>query len=200
VAAPAYTGNVANVVLPSPKDLPSVGGLYWGPTTAAVPDAAFTIASSMNHLGFVGAEGVDDKEDRATKKIYDWGGDTIAIPQESFGSSWTFTLLEFLNPEVAKANYRIANVTVTAASSSHGNQLAIVQTSDTYDWRTWLLDCFSPGGKRVQLFKPMGRVQSKDTMKIARTDVLASRLTVDFLPDATGKYTYIRTDDGLLTA
>jgi hypothetical protein len=200
VAAPTFTGNVNNVVLPSPKDLPSVGGLYWGPSNAAIPDATFAIASTMKHLGFVGAEGVDDKEDRATKKIYDWGGDTIAIPQESFGSSWSFTLLEFLNPEVAKMNYRIANVTAAAATSSHGNQLSIIQTSDTYDWRTWLLDCFSPGGKRVQLFKPTGRVQTKEVLKIARTDVLASRVTVEFLPDNTGAYTYIRTDDGLLSA
>jgi hypothetical protein len=200
MAAPAYTGNVNNVVLPAPKDLPTVGGMYWGPLTAAVPDSAFTIASSMAHLGFVGAEGVDDKEDRNTKKIFDWGGDTVAIPQENFAASWTFTLLEFLNPEVAKLNYRIANVTTVAATTGHGAQLSILQTSDTLDWRTWLLDTYSPGGKRVQFFKPMGRVQSKDTLKIARTDVLASRVTVEFMPDATGRYGYIRTDDGILSA
>jgi hypothetical protein len=106
VAAPTYTGNVNNVVLPSPKELPTVGGLYAGPTTAAVPDAAFTIASSMVHLGFVGAEGVDEKEDRNTKSIYDWGGDTIAKPQENYGLSITFTLMEFLNAEVAKVSYK----------------------------------------------------------------------------------------------
>jgi hypothetical protein len=143
---------------------------------------------------------VDDKEDRNNKKIYDWGGDTIAIPQETFGSTWTFTLMEFLNPEVAKINYRIANVTTSVATSGHGALMSIAQTSDTYDWRTWLLDAFSPGGKRVQVFKPYGRVASKDTLKWARTDVLATRLTVEFLPDATGRYGYIRTDDGILSA
>lgn len=200
MAAPTFTGKTSNVVLPSPKDLPTVGGLYWGPLTAAVPDSAFTIASSMAHLGFVGAEGIDEKEDRNTKKIFDWGGDTVAIPQENFALAWTFTLLEYLNPEVAKLNYRIANVTTVAASSTHGAQLSILQTSDTYDWRTWLIDTFSPGGKRVQFFKPLGRVQTKDTLKIARTDVLATRVTVEFLPDNSGNYGYIRTDDGLLTS
>lgn len=200
VAAPTYTGNVNNVILPSPKELPTVGGLYAGPTTAAVPDAAFTIATSMVHLGFVGAEGVDEKEDRNTKSIYDWGGDTIAKPQENFGLSITFTLMEFLNPEVAKVNYRTANVTATAATTTTGARLAIVQTSDVLDMRSWLLDTYAPGGKRVQKFYPLGRIESKDTLKWARTDVLASRVTVVFFPDATGRYGYIRTDDGIFSA
>lgn len=200
MAAPTYTGNVNNVILPSPKELPTVGGLYAGPTTAAVPDAAFTIATSMVHLGFVGAEGVDEKEDRNTKSIYDWGGDTIAKPQENFGLSITFTLMEFLNPEVAKVNYRTANVTATAATTTTGARLAIVQTSDVLDMRSWLLDTYAPGGKRVQKFYPLGRIESKDTLKWARTDVLASRVTVVFFPDATGRYGYIRTDDGIFSA
>lgn len=200
MAAPTYTGNVNNVVLPSPKELPTVGGLYAGPLTAAVPSSTFTIDPLMNHLGFVGAEGVDEKEDRNTKSIYDWGGDTIAKPQENYGLAITFMLMEFLNPEVAKVVYRAANVTANVATTLHGNQLAIIQTSDVLDMKTWLLDTYSPGGKRVQKFYPLGRIETKDTLKWARTDVLASRVTVVFFPDASGNYGYLRSDDGLLAA
>ncbi|OBH07934.1 hypothetical protein [Mycobacterium sp. E1747] len=200
MAAPTFTGNVNNVVLPSPKDLPSVGGIYVGPLSAAVPDAAFTIDALMNHLGFIGSDGFDDKEDRSVKAIYDWGGDTIAKPQENYGKTATFTMLEFLKPEVAKFAYKASNVTATAATSTHGNQLSIKVTSDTLDMQTILVDTFSPGGKRVMQFYPLGRIESKDTMKWARTDVLAHRVTVSFLPDTTGAYCYIRTDDGLLSA
>lgn len=200
MAAPTYTGNVNNVILPSPKELPSVGGLYAGPTDSTVPDAAFTIDTDMVHLGFVGAEGVDEKEDRNTKSIYDWGGDTIAKPQENYGLAITFTLMEFLKPDVAKTVYRTANVSIVAANSTHGAQLSILQTSDVLDMRSWLLDTYSPGGKRVMKFYPLGRIESKDTLKWARTDVLASRVTVTFFPDATGRYGYIRTDDGVLSA
>lgn len=200
VAAPTFTGNVNNVVLPSPKDLPSVGGIYWGPLTAAVPDADFTIANTMKHLGFIGADGFDDKEDRSVKPIYDWGGDTIANPQENFGKTATFTLMEFLNPEVAKFVYKTSNVTVTAATATNGEQLAIKVTSDRLDNGTLLVDTFAPGGKRVMQFFPLANIESKDTMKWARTDVLASRVTVRFLPDSTGAYCYIRTDNGLLSA
>lgn len=197
---PLFTGNVNNVVLPSPKDLPAVGGIYVGPLSAAVPDASFTIAPTMNHLGFIGGDGFDDKEDRSTKAIYDWGGDTIAKPQENYGKTATFTLIEFLNPNVAKFAYKASNVTATAATTTHGNQLSIKVTSDTLDMQTVLVDTFSPGGKRVMQFYPLGRIESKDTMKWSRTDVLAHKVTVFFLPDTTGAYCYIRTDDGLLSA
>lgn len=200
VAAPTFTGKVNNVVLPSPKDLPSVGGIWVGPLSAAVPGADFAIPNTMNHLGFIGADGFDDKEDRSTKAIYDWGGDTIAKPQENFGKTATFTMLEFLNPDVAKFAYGSKNVSTSAATSSHGDQLAIKVTSDTLDMQTMLVDTFSPGGKRVQQFYPLGRIESKDTLKWARTDVLAHRVTVFFLPDSTGTYCYIRTDNGLLSA
>lgn len=200
MAAPAYTGNVNNVVLPSPKDLPSVGGLYVGPTSATIPDVAFTIDTSMKHLGFVGGEGVDEKEDRNVKSIYDWGGDTIAKPQETYGLAITFTLMEFLRPDVAKTVYRTANVTAVASNTTHGAQLSIAQTSDLLEYHSWLLDTFAPGGKHVQKFYPVGRIESKDVLKWSRTDVLASRVTVSFLPDATGRYGYIRSDDGLLSA
>lgn len=200
MTSPTYTGNVANVVLPSPKELPTIGGLYGGPLGAAVPDAAFTIDNTMVHYGFIGADGIDEKEDRATKKIFDWGGDTVANPQESYGLSATFTLLEFLNPEVAKALHGTANVTVTAATVSAGRKMAILQTSDVLDSKSWLWDTFAPGGKRIQKFFPIGRIESKDSLKWARTDVLAARVTVTFFPDATGRYSYTRTDDGILAS
>lgn len=200
MAAPTYTGNVNNVILPSPKELPTVGGLYAGPLTAAVPDSAFTIANTMIHLGFIGADGIDEKEDRSTKSTFDWGGDTIAKPQENYGLSATFTLMEYLNPEVAKIVNKASNVTVTAANSSHGAQMAILQTSDILDMKTWLIDSFSPGGKRAQKFFPMGRIESKESLKWARTDVLAARVTVVFFPDSTGRYSYTRTDDGILSS
>lgn len=200
VAVPTYTGNVNNLVLPSPKDLPSVGGIYIGPKTAAVPDAAFTIDSGMTHLGFIGADGFDDKEDRSTKAIYDWGGDTLAMPQDHFGKTATFTLMEFLNADVAKFVYKTSNVSASAATTGHGARLSIKVTSDVLDNKTMLVDTFSPGGKRVMQFFPSAQIQSKDTLKWSRTDVLAHRVTVFFLPDTTGAYCYIRTDDGMLSA
>jgi hypothetical protein len=150
--------------------------------------------------GFIGADGFDDKEDRSTKAIYDWGGDTLAMPQDHFGKTATFTLMEFLNADVAKFVYRTSNVSASAATTGHGARLSIKVTSDVLDNKTMLVDTFSPGGKRVMQFFPSAQIQSKDTLKWSRTDVLAHRVTVFFLPDTTGAYCYIRTDDGMLSA
>ena len=195
-----FTGDVNNIVLPSPKNLPTIGGLYVGPLTATVPDAAFTIDSAMKLMGFVGQDGVDEKEDRSTKKIFAWGSDIVASPQESYSLSATFTLYEFLNADVAKTVYGAANVTATAATTTAGSRLSIMQTADQLADHTWLLDTYSPGGKRVQKFFPIGHITSKDTQKWSNTEVLAHRVTVDFYPDNTGRFSYTRTDNGILSA
>lgn len=199
MAAPSYTGTVGNVVLPSPKDLPSVGGIYVAPTTVSVP-TNFTIDSGAKHLGFIGADGVDEKEDRNVKNIYDWGGDTIATPQENYNLMVSFTLLEWLNPEVQKVLHRTANVTVTAATSSAGTKMSVLQTSDLLEMRSWYLDTYAPGGKHILKFYPLGRVESKDVLKFARTDVLATKVSVRCFPDSTGAYSYMNTDDNVFSA
>jgi len=197
---PTYVGNVANIILPSPKDLPTIGGLYRGPLNAAIPGATMAIATSMQHLGFVAEDGIDEKEDRPSTKIFAWGGDIVANPQDSYSLTEMFTLYEYLNPEVAKASYGDDNVTVTAATTTAGTKMSILMTSDVFDFKTWLIDTYGVGGKRVQKFVPLGQVVSKDTQKTNHKTILAHRLTVECFPDSSGNYCYIRTNDGVFSA
>lgn len=193
-----FTGDVNNIILPSPKNLPTIGGLYWGPLNAAIPGATFNIDASMLKLGYIAEDGIESGEDRPTSKIFAWGSDLVANPQESYTRTEMFTLFEFLNPEVAKAAYGITNVTVTAATSTTGTRMSILETSDVLDTRTWVVDTFGPGGKRVQKFVPLGQITSKDTQTWNHKTILAHKLTVTLFPDTSGRYAYIRTDDGIL--
>jgi hypothetical protein len=111
-----------------------------------------------------------------------------------------FTLYEFLNADAAKAAYGTSNVTATAADSTHGNRLSISVTSDALDTSAWIIDTFSPGGKRIQFFVPLAQVVNKGTMTMNNKSVLAHDLTVEMFPDTNGKYKYILTDDGQLSA
>lgn len=199
MTAPTFTGNVGHVILPSPKALPTVGGLFRGPLNAPIPTATMTVDASMKHLGFVAEDGIDEKEDRPTTKIFAWGGDIVAMPQDSFSLTEMFTLYEFLSPEVAKTAYGDGNVTVTAATTTTGTKMSIAVTSDIFAMNTWLVDTYGVGGKRVQKFVPLGQVVTKDTQKTNHKTVLAHRLTVECFPDASGKYAYIRTDDGIFS-
>lgn len=196
----AFTGNVNKVILPSPKNLPTIGGLYRGASTVAKPTTLTTPDVAMKQLGFVAEDGIEENEDRPTTSIFAWGGDLVAKPQESFDLTVTFTLYEFLNPEVAKARYGDANVTVTPADATHGERLTIQQTSDVAGFNTWLIDSFSPGGKRFQKFFPIGQFINADSQPINHKSVLAHRMTVTFYPDASGVYGYMLTDDGVLDA
>lgn len=197
----AFTGNVRNVVLPSPKNLPTVGGLYSGglaSVTPLPPTTITTIDPAMKLLGFVAEDGIAEQEDRPTTKIFSWGADIVANPQQSYSLTAKFKLMEFLNPEVAKIAYKESNVTVTHATSMHGTQMSIWQTSDAFDLRLWCWDTFSPGGKRIQKWFPLGQVVSKDTQQWDHKSVLEHSLTVEFFPDNNGRYSYTLTDDGVL--
>ncbi|WNM74108.1 major tail protein [Mycobacterium Phage Nergal] len=193
-------GNVGNIVLPSPKNVTVTGGLYVGPLDAPIPPADFVIAPSMELSGFLSDDALDEEEQRNTAKKFAWGSDQVAEPQETFGLTLGFKLLEFLNITVAKIAYGDENVEETPADATHGNQLLIYQTSDALGMRSWLLDTFSPGGKRVQKFFPIGEVKTKRTQKWSHKEILAHDLVVSFYPDTSGRYSYTRTDDGLLAA
>lgn len=196
----AFTGNVNKVILPTPKNLPTIGGLYRGPSTVVVPTTLATPNASLKHLGFVAEDGIEENEDRPTTSIFAWGSDLVAKPQESFDLTVTFTLYEFLNKEVAKARYGDNNVTVTPAGVSAGEKMSIVQTSDVAGFNTWMIDSFAPGGKRFQKFFPIGQFVNADSQPINHKTVLAHRMTVTFYPDAAGVYGYILTDDGVFSA
>lgn len=193
-------GDVKNIVLPSPKNVTVSGGLYVGPLDALIPPVDFTIASTQKLTGFLSDDALDEEEQRNTAKKYAWGSDQVAEPQESYALTLGFKLLEFLNLQVAKVAYGDGNVTETAANATHGKQMLIYQTSDSLGMRSWLLDTFSPGGKRIQKFFPIGEVKTKKTQKWSHKEILAHDLVVSFYPDTSGRYSYTRTDDGLLAA
>ena len=195
----AFVGNIANIVIPFPKDLPTIGGLYWGDLDATIPGATMVIDTDMELLGFIAEEGIDSARDTPTTDIFAWGGDLVASPQDNATASETFTLYEFLNPEVAKAAYRDQNVTVTAATVSSGTKMSILETNDQHDMHTWVVDTYGIGGKRVQKFVPLGQVVSKDTQTWNHKTILSHRLTVKLFPDTSGNIAYIRTDDGVFS-
>ncbi|BCI54940.1 tail protein [Mycolicibacterium litorale] len=196
----AFTGNVQNVILPSPKNLPAIGGLYAGPVGVTLPTQLTNVANTMKNLGFISDAGINETEDRPTTPYYAWGGDLAAESQDSFRLSIQFTLWEFLNPEVAKVSYGDNNVTVTAADATHGTRLSIAQTADVFEMKSWCWDAFAPGGKRIQKWFPLGQVKNKDSQPTNHREILAHTLTVVFFPDTAGKYSYTLTDDGVVDA
>ena len=196
----AVVGDVRNIVLPSPKSIGTIGGLYIASLDAPMPDDDFSIDPVYTLLGFIADDGLDEDENRTSDKKYAWGSDQVAEPQTEFGLTLAFKLLEFLNVEVAKLAYGADRVTETAATATHGRQMTIFQTSDTLGQHTFLLDTFSPGGKRVQKWFPIGEVKKRKTQKWSHKEILSHDIEVTFYPDPAGRYSRLRTDDGILDA
>jgi hypothetical protein len=75
---------VGNVILPQPKFGTTIGGLYWGPMSVAVPTTLTTVPNTMTSLGYIAEAGIDEDENRPTTKIYAWGGDEVAEAQDNY--------------------------------------------------------------------------------------------------------------------
>jgi hypothetical protein len=147
--------SVANVV----AALPAVtGGISGAPLGTALPtDVAASLNVGFKALGYVGDGGLANTVTRTTDTTKAWGGNTVATIQSDYSDVFTFTFLESLNPEVAKAVWGDANVTVTAASSTVGTLLAIKHNVTPVVAKEFVFDMFSGTAKR-RIVVPIGQL------------------------------------------
>ena len=104
-------GKVQELFAGSPIGVNVYGGIYFLPLDAEIPDDATTaLPEEAVHLGFVSEDGITIATDRSGDPTIAWGGDKVAYLQSSFGISWSLSLLQFFNADVARFAYGNANV------------------------------------------------------------------------------------------
>ena len=111
-----------------------------GPSDAVTPMA--TVSPDWVDLGYTGAEGFNEKNDRKTDLKRSFGGKIVKVVQSEYNASLEFTLMESLNADVLKAVFGEFNVEVTAATSEHGNQVRVVKNSILLPQQSWVIDTY----------------------------------------------------------
>jgi hypothetical protein len=166
-----------------------------GPTDAvAVLDAAFV------DLGYVGADGFTERNDRKTDRKRSFGGKVVKVLQSEFNAQIEVTLLESTNAEVLKAVFGASNVTVTAASASHGVQVTVKKNSKRLPHASWVIDTTdSELGAFYRNYAPDAKVDSVSDIKIVHTDTIEYKLMIECFEDANGNNILTFTDDGQTT-
>lgn len=188
---------VTNVVAGKPK---VTGGVYTGATDVALPtDAVATLDAGLKSLGYTGDSGLVQASNRDVNSVNAWGGDHVADLQTGYTETYKVTLIESLNPDVAKARYGDGAVVVTAADTTHGNQLAIARSSEMLPLKAWVFDMgYGAYSRRVVL--PNARITDTDDVAYTDGDVIAYGVTITAYNDENGKPSYEYTDDGVLAA
>lgn len=189
--------NVSNNVVAGRPN--STGGAYRAPAATALPtDATTALANTYKPLGYLGDSGVTETIGRDTNTIKAWGGDIVKVVQSDFSVTYQITLIETLNTEVNKATYGDSSVTAVAATSGHGNTLAITVNGTPLDRHVWDFE-IKDGSASVRIVVPNGQVIDRGDAVYQDSDVVAYPLTIQAFPDASGNNAYKYSDDGLVT-
>lgn len=198
----ANAGDISQTFAGSPLGTGVTGGVYVAKFGTPVPAGATRFddldETLFKNVGFVSEDGITGTEDRSTTDITAWGGEIVAVLQESFSVSWQFKLLQFMNETAARLAYGDANVEFTAADDQHGNWLAIKQNAKLLPKQVIVVDSFYGDDlKRMRMVAPIAQVTEKGDFNVVHNDLTGHDLTVRLFPDKQGNSAYIYTDDGL---
>lgn len=179
-ALPAITGGISAAIL----------------GTALPADSSTVLVAAFKGLGFVGDGGLTNTPTRSMTPIKEWGGNTVANLQTDYSEVFTFTFLESLNPDVVKAVFGDANVTVTAAAGAVGNLLAVKRNALLPVKKVWSFDMFAGLGKR-RILVPIGDITIAGDITYTSSNVVSYPVTLTAYPDATGNTSYEYSTDGV---
>lgn len=178
---------------------PVTGPIFWGPLATTGPTNESTaLNAALKSLGYIGEDGVTLTEGRDTTKIKAFGGDTVVVVQTDHTVTLQFSVLEFLNEEVAKAVSGDTNVTVTPATSSIGTRISSVKNAKKLPHKTWCVDVLDDN-KKLRLWVPDGQVTTIGDSQLVHTDVISRQLTVECFADSLGNKLYEYANNGIFS-
>jgi hypothetical protein len=119
-----------------------------------------------------------------------WGGDTVLVPDVDRTDSFQFTLLEVMNEEVLKAVFVDSNVTVTEATSSVGEQIAIAANSGEQVERAFVFDMLLKGNALKRIVIPKGKVTEIGDITYKDDEAAGYEITVTGKADGNGNTHY----------
>lgn len=194
MSSPITALDVTEIVAPSPK---VTGGVRVAPLGTPLPtDAVTPLDSAFISLGRISDDGVDKTESRPKTDKFDWGGTLIATLQDSFMLTLKFKLLQLVNADVQSVVHGADNVTVTAASNSHGTQIGAAINAKLLDQGVYVIDAYymKMSGRLVL---PIARPVEVGQLKWVHKDLAAYELTVQAFPDNDNNTAYEYWDDGV---
>lgn len=176
------------------------GGVLAGPVGTPLPtDVSTTINAAIKPLGYVSNDGLEAKGDRKVEEIKDWAADIIATLQTEHSVKFTFTLYGVFDSDVQTEVFGPENITVTAANSSHGKQIAVTETGSILPNRVWIFD-MKQDAKKVRIVLPNAKISEVSENKFEAGGLMGFQITVEAFKDDSGVKAYRYYDDGATTA
>lgn len=176
----------------------AVGAIYSAPLGTTLPTSAVdTLDAAFSDSGYVSSDGLNFSPDYSTSDIMEWNGSLVRRVKESFDGSLSWSHLE-TNENSLKNTFGASNVTVTAATATHGKQLAVTINGSLPEAKSWVFK-LKDEDNRMLVVVPNGQVTDIEDVSFTASDAIMWGVTLSAYPDSSGNHVYIYTDDGQTT-
>ena len=193
--------NANKVFVGLPEQSSTTGALSYGPVITNIPetfDDAVTAISAFTSSGYISEDGATLTYDRSTTDIIEWAKAKVRRVLDSADATIETTLIQ-LDANGAKQAFGDDHVDVTAATTTHGEQIHIAIGAHVDEPRTWALR-IKDGDMRLIALVPSGQVTSGVEITFTATDPISLPITISGNDDGNGDYIHIYVDDGQKTA
>lgn len=173
---------------------PQIGGaVYRAAVGTALPtNATETLAAAWKGMGYVSEDGLTNSNSPDTDTIKAWGGDTVAVIQNSKDDTFSGTFIEALNVDVLKMVYGDDNVSGTVESG-----ITIKANATEAEAYSYVIDMIMKNDLLKRIVIPSATVSKIGDITYSDGDVVGYETTLNATPDSDGNthYEYIATKE-----
>jgi len=151
-------------------------------TTTTLPTSTSASLSSFTPLGYISDDGLTNETATDTSEIKAWGGDPVLTSQTGKTDTFTFTLIEALNPDVLKEVYGASNVSGTL----NGGITVNVDTTEAVE-RAWVVDMVMRNGAAKRIVIPNGKITEVGEITYKDDEAVGYEVTITAFPNSANK-------------
>lgn len=181
---------------------PKIGGaIFRAPLGTALPtDVSTALNAAFVNQGYVSSDGFTRTIDKAYAAVTAWGGDEVAKNRTEHSVGAKFTLLQTLDSDVLKTVFGDDAVTVTAATPTTGELIAVAYDGAEQAKSEWVVELAYNGRLRRIVFPNAQLTTESFEQTFTDEDVAGFPVELTIYKDGSGKYFYDYTDDGVTSA
>lgn len=176
------SNTASNVTAGKPN---TTGAVYYAAKGTTLPTNETDALTGWTSVGYISEDGVTNAMEIESEDIKAWGGDTVLSVRTGKTDTFTFRMLESMNPDVLKVVHGASNVTGTLATG-----VTVNVNATQPDNLSWVIDQIMTGGVKKRIVIPDAAVSSVSEVQYTDNAAVGYEVTLTCLRDASGQSHY----------
>ncbi len=186
-----------HIIIGAP-DQATTGAVAFAPTTATMPQTAIaTLSGEWDDGGYVSEDGIALTPSFSTTDIKDWSRASVRTLLDEFTGECKFAFIQ-TDYDSLCAIFGSSNVTKTAATDGHGEQITVKMGARMAPAMAW---CFSmkDGDAKARIVLPNAQPVIDGDLTFVANEPIKWSISLKCNADSNGDNIIIMTDDGIVT-